>query len=56
MTAAVETSATSGMRCVVLPVVWVRQLSWFGQVMEAVDARTGLAHGLAVKATAVKVG
>lgn len=39
-----------------IPVVWVGQLSWFGQIMEAVDARTGLAHGLAVKATAIKVG
>lgn len=39
-----------------IPVVWVGQLSWFWQLMEAVDARTGLAHGLAVKATAVKVG
>lgn len=39
-----------------IPVVGVGQLSWFWQVMEAVDARTGLAHGLAVKAAAVKVG
>lgn len=41
---------------VAVPAVWVGQLSWFGQIMEAVDARTRLAHGLAVKATAVKVG
>lgn len=40
----------------VLPVVWIGQLSWFGQIMETVDARTGLAHGLAVEATAIKVG
>lgn len=39
-----------------LPVVRVGQLSWFGKVVEAVDARAGLAHGLAVEATAVKVG
>lgn len=39
-----------------IPVVGVGQLSWFWQVMEAVDARAGLAHGLAVKAAAVKVG
>lgn len=44
------------MRRVVIPVVWVRQLSRFGQIMEAVDTRTGLAHGLAIKATAIKVG
>lgn len=39
-----------------IPVVWVGQLSWFGKVMEAVHARTGLGHGFAVKATAIKVG
>ena len=44
------------MRCVVLPVVWVGQLSWFGQIVEAVDARGRLAHGFAVKASAIKVG
>lgn len=42
--------------CVVVPVVRVRQLSRFGQVMEAIDARTGLAHGFAIEATAIKVG
>lgn len=41
---------------VVLPVVWVGKLNWFGQIMKAIDARTGLAHGLAVKAAAIKVG
>lgn len=44
------------MRCIVIPVVWVGQLGWFGQIMEAIDARTRLAHGLAVEATAIKVG
>lgn len=39
-----------------IPVVGVGQLSWFWQVVEAVDARAGLAHGLAVKAAAIKVG
>lgn len=39
-----------------VPVVWVGQLSWFGQIVEAVYARTGLSHGLAVEATAIKVG
>lgn len=39
-----------------VPVVGVGQLSWFWQVMEAVDAGAGLAHGLAVKAATVKVG
>lgn len=42
--------------CSALPVVWVGQLSWFGQIVEAVYAGTGLSHGLAVKATAIKVG
>lgn len=36
--------------------VGVGQLSWFWQLMEAVDARAGLAHGLAVKAPTIKVG
>lgn len=40
----------------IVPVVWVGQLSWFGQIMEAIDARTGLAHGFAVEATTIKVG
>lgn len=40
----------------VLPVVWIRQLSRFSQIVEAVDAGTGLAHGFAVKAAAIKVG
>lgn len=39
-----------------VPVVGVGQLSWLWQVVEAVDARAGLAHGLAVKAAAIKVG
>ena len=43
------------MRCAVLPVVRVGQLSWFGQVMKAVDARSRLAHGFAVEATAIKI-
>ena len=46
----------AGTRRASLPVVWVGQLSWFGQIMEAVDAKSGLAHRLAVKATAIKVG
>lgn len=44
------------MRCVIIPVVGVGQLSWFGQIMEAVDTRGGLPHGFAVKTTAIKVG
>lgn len=39
-----------------IPVVGVGQLGGFWQVMEAVDARAGLAHGLAVKAAPIKVG
>lgn len=45
-----------GLGRVVVPAVWEGQLSWFGQIMKAVHAREGLAHGLAVKASAVKVG
>lgn len=39
-----------------IPVKGVGQLGWFGQIVEAAHARTGLAHGLAVKAAAIKVG
>lgn len=39
-----------------IPVKGVGQLGWFGQIVEAVDARTWLAHRLAVKTAAVKVG
>lgn len=41
---------------VYVPVIRICELSWFGQVVEAVDPRGGLAHGLAVETTAVKVG
>lgn len=39
-----------------LPAVWVGQLGRLGKVVEAVHARRGLAHGLAVEAAAIKVG
>lgn len=39
-----------------LPAVWVGQLGRLGKVMEAVHARRGLSHGLAVEAAAIKVG
>lgn len=43
-------------RRVPIPVVGVGELGCFWQLVEAVDARAGLAHGLAVKAPTVKVG
>lgn len=39
-----------------LPVVRVQKLSWFGQIMEAIDARIGEPHGFTVKAPTIKVG
>lgn len=36
--------------------VGVRQLSWFGYIVEATDAWSRLAHSFTVEAAAVKVG
>lgn len=47
---------TAGKRFVIIPVVGVGQLSWFRQIMKAIDTRGGLTHGFAVKTPAIKVG